>query len=211
MYAQALAGPQGSAEASLQSAQPCPAAAHAHEALPDSGQSPLKTEAPPQDAPELAALLQDASLGAASGDTVEADTGLPQALPNPRALLEPCLLPSQAAGVRQVQIVPDEEAMDLLPGRPDLTRVETALLPVLIRVSSGVIDTLLRRLREALGPALLRWGCLKDFDGKFTGYGGTVSPPPLTCMPSPLVTLPLPCGAQRAQADTWSPCRSGSA
>ena len=100
--------------------------------------------------------MQDAFIGAALGDAVAADTGLPRALLDPRAQLEPRLLPNQSAGVRQVQSVPEEEAMDLIPGRPSLTPVETPLLPVLIKTSGGLIDTLLRSLHEALGPPLLR-------------------------------------------------------
>lgn len=108
--------------------------------------------------------------------------------------LEPRLLPSRSPGVRRVHAVSEEEATDLIPGRPSLTPVEAALLPALIKTSGGVIDTLLRSLHEALGPTLLRWSCLKDFEQKFMGCDGTVSPPPSTC--------PHPCDSHSALGST---------
>ena len=192
MHVQALAGPQGTAEASLQQAHPDPAAMQAHHgALPDLGQSALEDGALPLNAPPL---MHDAVIGAALGDAVAADTGLPRALHNPRAQLEPCLLPSHSAGVQRVHTVSEEEAIDLIPGRPSLTPVETALLPALIKTSGSVIDTLLRNLHEALGPTLLRWGCLKDFEERFMGCSGTVSLPRRAC--------PHPCDSYSALRST---------
>ena len=167
---QALAGPQGSAEASFQHAEPCPADVHAHcGTLPDFGQPALEDEPSP---------LREAIVGAALGGAVAGGQ----------------TVPSQSVGVRQGRAVSDREAMDIMPGRANLTPVETALLPVLIRLSGGVIDTFLRRLREALGPTHLRWGCLKDFESDFVGDSGAVSPPPQHGSPSALRPLALSWG-----------------
>ena len=156
---------------------------HAHcGALPDLGQPALEDEPSP---------LRDAIVGAALGGAVAGG----QTVPGDIAPLEPCLLPSQSVGVRQGRAVSDEEAMDSMPGRANLTPVKTALLPVLIRLSGGVIDTFLRRLREALGPTHLRWGCLKDFERDFVGDSGAVSPPPQHGLPSTLRPLALSWGA----------------
>ena len=140
-------------------------------ALPDLGQSPLEDEALPLDAPPL---MQDAITGAALGNAVAADTGLPQALLDPRAQLEPCLLPSQSAGVQRVQTVSEEEAHrpHSWQAKPNARRDGVATS--FDKTSGGVIDTLLRNLHQALGHTLLRWGCLKDFEERFLGYSCTV-------------------------------------
>ena len=69
MHAQALAGPQGSAEASLQYAQPYPAAMQAHHgALPELGQSALEDEAlPPGCPPAYAGCLYWCGIGGRCG------------------------------------------------------------------------------------------------------------------------------------------------
>ena len=140
---------------------------HAHCGnLPDWGQQALEDEPLP---------LRDAIVGAALGGAVAGGQ----------------TVPSQSVGVRQGRAVSDKEAMDIMPGRANLTPVETALLPVLIRLSGGIIDTFLRRLREALGPSHLRWGCLKDFESGSVGDSGAVSPPPQHGSPSTLRPLAL--------------------
>ena len=88
------------------------------------------------------------------------DTGL-------RVLLKPCLWAGQSADT--LQVVAEEEVRIVVPSKAELTPVETPLLPALIRLSGIVINALLRRLREVLGPSLLRWGCLKEFEGEFFG------------------------------------------
>ena len=129
--------PEGSAEGSLQQAEPEPEADH-YEAQPDWGQAGPEQEPLPRD---WKGLQQAPPL-----DHDDSAAPVSQALP--------CLLLSQPAGV--LHALTAEEVETVLPGKAQLTSIEATLLPALIRLSSGVIDALLHRLHEALGPGLLR-------------------------------------------------------
>ena len=104
----------------------------------------------------------------------------------------------QAVAVEQAPLS-NLEIMAVVPDRAKVTPVETALLPALIKLSKGGIDMLLRRMRAALGPDLLRWGSLKDVEKKFLEDSHGVCPLPQRAYRCPLGIL-LPQGS----AFTWA-------
>lgn len=130
-----MAGPEGSAGASLQQAEPKRVAMHAHcGAQPDWGQPALESETLPkawEGLQEAQPLYDDTALAGAApgGSTVVGSPALPSDT-GPRAPLELRLLASEAAGMQQAPV--DEEARESMPGKAKLTPVKTALLPALI-------------------------------------------------------------------------------
>ena len=100
--------------------------------------------------------------------------------------LEPCLVASYSGGGRQA--LSDVEILGAVPDRVKLTPVEAALLPAFVKLSDNLVNTLLHSLHAALGPARLRWGCLRELEEDFLGDSGGVILRPchfLACMPSP--------------------------
>ena len=170
--------PDGSAGASLQQADPEPTGGD-YETQPDWSQPDQEQEALPhaweglQQAPPHYDSAAPGGSDWAASQAAQSDVGS-QALPR--------LVVSHSAGV--LQAVAEEEVRTVVPGRAQLTPVEAALLPALIRLSGGVIDALLRRLHEALGPGLLRWGCRKDFEEDFLEDSSAVPALPSACMPT---------------------------
>ena len=170
--------PEVSAGSSLQQADPEPSAGD-YEAQPNWSQPDLEQEALPHawEGPQQAPPHHDSAARGgsdwAASQAAQSDTG-PQALPR--------LVISQSAGV--LQAVAEEGVRTIVPGRAQLTPVEAALLPALIGLSGGVIDALLRRLHEALGPGLLRWGCREDFEEDSLEDNSAVPSLPSACMPT---------------------------